>query len=56
MNGVETTLNIQAQVSSIQKARELLDDLETLGAKYEIAATISIFPQEDFEELYKLPE
>lgn len=49
-------VNVNAQVNSAQKAKELLDDLETLGAKYEIATTISIFPQEDFEELYKLPE
>lgn len=56
MNGVEMKLNIQAQVSSIQKARELLDALEALEDKYEIAVTISIFPQVDFEELYRLPQ
>jgi hypothetical protein len=50
------TVNIQAEVSSFEKAKELLDDLGVLIDKYEIAVTISIFPQEDFEELYRLPE
>lgn len=49
-------LNIQAEVNSFEKAQELLDDLGVLIDKYEIAATISIFPQADFEELYRLPE
>ena len=49
-------LRIYTEVSSFEKAKEPLDILGVLIDKYEIATTISIFPQADFEELYRLPQ
>ena len=63
-------LRIYTEVSSFEKAKEPLDilgvlidkyeePLDILGVlidKYEIATTISIFPQADFEELYRLSQ
>ncbi len=47
-------LNIEIQVMTFEEAKELLNELEALKDKYEIAVTISIFPQANFEGLYKL--
>lgn len=51
----EPKINIQAHVSNTDEAKELLDDLEVLAKKYEIATTISISHQVNLEEFYKLP-
>lgn len=42
-------IQVSTQVDTFEQAKELLADLEALNEKYEVNATVTIFPQVNFE-------
>lgn len=47
MDNGKTEITINSQVDTFEKAKELLADLEVLNEKYDIVATVTVFPQGD---------
>lgn len=44
---------INSQVDSYEKAKELLADLEVLNEKYDVMATVTVYPPAVPEAFYK---
>lgn len=45
MDNEKTEITINSQVDTFKKAKELLADLEVLNEKYDIVATVTVYPQ-----------
>jgi hypothetical protein len=45
MDNGKTEITINSQVGTFEKAKELLADLEVLNEKYDIVATVTVYPQ-----------